>query len=79
MLTEKHGGVIIVPTYRVIGSGPQFPSPYIVSVDSAGEALTRLRATRQLCGQAEVERADGVKLTELQLEREARQEQEANA
>ena len=65
--------------YRIIGTGSQFPKPFIAEVESAGEALTKLRATRKLCGHAEVERGDGTRLTEAQLEDEARKERDANA
>lgn len=36
-------------SYRVVGTGPQFPSGYEIGASTASEVLAKLKAARNLC------------------------------
>lgn len=77
--TDPHttNGRDIPMTYKVIGTGPQFPTGHEQDASTAGEALNKRRAAEGLCGQAIVRDAFGREVSISELERVARAEREA--
>lgn len=59
--------------FKVIGTGPQFPTPYIRNVSTAAEALGLYQPTRKLCGHVTIE-ASGREVSLAELTRLAQRD-----
>ena len=54
-------------TYRIEGSGQQWPKGDVLTAESAVGALERSHAVRMLCGESHVFGADGERLSAADL------------
>jgi len=64
--------------FKVIGTGPQFPEPYVQDASSAREALVKRGAVEGLCGRATVQDFSGRNVTLMELQQIARAQDAAD-